>query len=171
LNTQEEEGPNLSILIAAKVTMMPHVATAVVALFAALPVGAPACINLWLSPDAALLRPEGFKATRGTVFPIAFGTIFAVVSVLHFVCVDNCAVIVPPHGSLQVMLPGKDPPKTVVHLQNADKVAVRKEEGLDSATIEALRKALPSSDTYLVTSYIKWYDYFAQHFHLKHPKW
>jgi hypothetical protein len=117
-----------------------------------------------------LLGPEGFKTIRGTVFPIAFGTIFAVVSVLHFVFVDNCAAIVPPCGSLQVMLPQKDPSKTVVHLQKADNVAVRREEGLDSATIEALGKALPC-DTYLMTNYVEWYDYFAQHLHWKHPKW
>jgi hypothetical protein len=46
LNTQDDEGPNFFILIAAKVNMMPHVATAAIALFAALPVGASACINL-----------------------------------------------------------------------------------------------------------------------------
>jgi hypothetical protein len=64
-----------------------------------------ACINLWHGPGAALLGPEGFKTIHGTVFPIVFGTIFAVVSVLHFVFVDNCAAIIPCHGSLQVMLP------------------------------------------------------------------
>jgi hypothetical protein len=83
--------------------------------------------------------------------------------------VDNCAAIIPCHGSLQVMLPWKDPPKTVVHLQKADNIAVRREEVLDSATIEALGKGL-LCDRYLVTNHVEWYDYFAQPFHWKHPK-
>jgi uncharacterized membrane protein len=97
LNTQNNEGPDPSVLIAAKDDTTQQVAVA--AAFAALAVGTAACIHLWHGPGAALLGPEGFETVRGTVFPIAFGTIFATVGVLHFVFVDNFAAIVPPRGT------------------------------------------------------------------------
>jgi uncharacterized membrane protein len=97
LNAQHDEGPDPSILIAAKDDTTQQLAVA--ASIAALAVGTSACINLWHGPGAALLGPEEFETIRSSVFPIAFGTIFAVVGVLHFVFVDNFAAIVPPRGT------------------------------------------------------------------------
>lgn len=72
---------------------------AVVACFVALAVGTFACVELWFGPARALLGAEYFLAICGTIFPIVFGLIFALVGIGHFVFVENFARIVPPRGT------------------------------------------------------------------------
>ena len=90
-------GPDPSNLISAKDDTTQRLAF--FAAFAALAVGTSLCVQLWHGPGEALLGTEGFERIRGTVFPIAFGLIFAIVGVLHFVFVENFARIVPPRGT------------------------------------------------------------------------
>ena len=97
LATQDDYGPDPSILVAAKDNTTQQLT--VVASFAALAAGTSACIHLWHGPGFELLGAERYETIRGTVFPIAFGTIFAIVGVLHFVFVENFAAIVPPRGT------------------------------------------------------------------------
>lgn len=94
---QDDDGPDSSILIASKDNTTQQLAF--VASFAALAAGTTLCVNLWHGPGEALLGPESFETVRGTIFPIVFGIIFAVVGVLHFVFVENFARIVPPKGT------------------------------------------------------------------------
>jgi uncharacterized membrane protein len=71
-----------------------------VSAFALLGVGTSLCIDLWYRYGRdVLLGAENFHFIRGTVFPISFGVIFALVGVLHFWFVDNFANIVPPRGT------------------------------------------------------------------------
>lgn len=89
--------PNQPILIGAKDDTTQQLTF--LAAFAALAVGTNACIYLWNGPGRAVLGTEQFDAIQATTFPIAFGSIFAVVGVLHFVFVENFARIVPPRGT------------------------------------------------------------------------
>lgn len=70
-----------------------------VAAFAALAVGTNLFIQLWHGPGLALLGNEGYSNIRETIFPLVFGSIFAIVGILHFVFVENFARIVPPFGT------------------------------------------------------------------------
>lgn len=102
MSTQEDDGrPDPSILISAKDDKTQQLAF--VSAFAALAAGTAVCINLWHGPGIALteftLGPNGFDNLRSTIFPIVFGSIFAVVGVLHFVFKDNFAQITPPKGT------------------------------------------------------------------------
>jgi hypothetical protein len=73
-----------------------------------------------------------------------------------------------PTESLLQTLPWKDPPKTVVHLREADgREDARK--GLDTETLEALGRELPS-DTFLVTNNVYWYAFFDK-YGWSHPPW
>ena len=91
------DGPDPSTLISAKDDTTQRLAF--FAAFAALAVGTNLCVQLWHGPGEALLGAETFERIRGTVFPISFGLIFAIVGVLHFVFVENFARIVPPRGT------------------------------------------------------------------------
>lgn len=93
----DNDGPDPSILISAKDDKTQQLAF--FAAFAVLAVGTNSCIQLWHGPGLALLGNESFNSIRETIFPIAFGTIFAIVGVLHFVFVENFARIVPPVGT------------------------------------------------------------------------
>lgn len=86
-----------SILVSAKDDQTQRLVFAVS--FIALAVGTNICIQLWYGPGLSLLGKDSFGAIRQTVFPILFGSIFAVVGVLHFVFVKNFARIVPPVGT------------------------------------------------------------------------
>lgn len=97
LNTKDDGRPDPSILISAKDDKTQQLAF--VGSFSALAVGTSLCINLWHGPGDALLGTESFENIRTKVFPIAFGIVFMVVGVLHFVLVDNFAKIVPPRGT------------------------------------------------------------------------
>lgn len=73
-----------------------------------------------------------------------------------------------PSESLSQKLPWKDPPKTVVHLREADGILDAR-KGLDTETLEALGRELPS-DTFLVTNEVDWYEFFDK-YGWSHPSW
>ena len=91
------DGPDPSILVSSKDDNTQRLA--VFASFAVLAAGTSVCVSLWHGPGVALLGQDGFENLRKTIFPIAFGALFAVVGVLHFVFSDNFARIVPPKGT------------------------------------------------------------------------
>lgn len=63
-----------------------------------------------------------------------------------------------------------NPPRTVVHLRDADSLASDPRKGLTENAFEALGSLLPP-DTYLVTNRVEWYDYFEKNYHWRHPDW
>ena len=67
-------------------------------IFALLGLGTALCVQLWHSETAQRLCElvGGYSTIRTQIFPLLFGSIFAVVGVLHFVFVENFARIVPP---------------------------------------------------------------------------
>jgi uncharacterized membrane protein len=93
----DDDGPDPSLLICSRDDATQR--SAFVLSFAALAIGTKICILLWYGPGLALLGSDNFAGIRETVFPIVFGSIFAIVGVLHFVFVDNFARIVPPVGT------------------------------------------------------------------------
>jgi len=97
----DDDRPDPSILISAKDDTTQQLVFA--SAFALLAVGTNVCIQLWNGPGEllceAMLGAGGYETIRGTIFPIAFGSIFAIVGVLHFVFVENFARIVPPKGT------------------------------------------------------------------------
>lgn len=75
-----------------------------------------------------------------------------------------------PTATLKNALPWTKPPSTVVHLRKADRDASDPRLGLDTKTLQALGKALPSN-TFLVTNNVNWFDYFSGKFQWTHPNW
>jgi uncharacterized membrane protein len=69
------------------------------AAFLALAVGTYTCIQLWEQVGIPWLGDEFFSQIQQTIFPIVFGSIFAIVGICHFVFVTNFARIVPPYGT------------------------------------------------------------------------
>jgi uncharacterized membrane protein len=68
------------------------------AAFVALGLGTQVCIQAWYTGGIALLGPQYFYTIQTQIFPIVFGSIFAIVGVCHFRFVDNFARIVPPYN-------------------------------------------------------------------------
>ena len=96
-NINNNDGPDPSLLIRTKSDTVQR--AAFVGAFCILAVGTRICIDLWHGPGLSLVGPDSYETIRTTIFPIAFGTIFALVGILHFVFVDNFARIVPPKGT------------------------------------------------------------------------
>jgi hypothetical protein len=71
--------------------------------------------------------------------------------------------------NLQSALPYSTPPRTVVHLRQADGASDPR-KGLDNATLLALGALLPH-DTYLVTNQVDWYETMENAFGWRHPNW
>jgi uncharacterized membrane protein len=92
-----DEKPDPSILISSKDDLTQQLVF--FSAFALLAAGTNLCINLWHGPGLQLLGTQGYAFIRETIFPIAFGAIFALVGVAHFVFVENFARIVPPPGT------------------------------------------------------------------------
>jgi hypothetical protein len=69
----------------------------------------------------------------------------------------------------QSILPWTEPPKIVVHLRHGDsKHDIR--QGLDLDTFRQSGMLLPP-DTFLVTNWLSWYDWFHTEFGWRHPPW
>ena len=96
-NDNNSNGPDPSLLIRTKSDTVQQ--AAFVGAFLFLAVGTHLCIDLWHGPGVSLLGPDYYETIRGTIFPLVFGSIFALVGILHFVFVDNFARIVPPVGT------------------------------------------------------------------------
>ena len=80
--------------------------------FVVLGLGTDACVQLWHGPAINWLGTEFYETIRSTIFPLAFGSIFTIVGILHFVFDTNFIRIVPPKGTWgglwQVPAPGMD---------------------------------------------------------------
>lgn len=74
-----------------------------------------------------------------------------------------------PTPTLKSILPWSEPPSTVVHLRKGDRPTDPR-EGLDTKTLKALGKALPS-DTFLVANNVNWFDFFSEKYGWRHPNW
>jgi uncharacterized membrane protein len=72
---------------------------AFVTAFGLLGLGTIGAIALWDHVALPLLGAEYFRTIQHTIFPLLFGSIFALVGVAHFVYVENFARIVPPYGT------------------------------------------------------------------------
>lgn len=66
--------------------------------FIALGFGTQLCIHLWYTIGMTLLGIDYFYTIQTQIFPIVFGTIFALVGICHFIFVQNFARIVPPYN-------------------------------------------------------------------------
>ena len=66
--------------------------------FVLLGVGTQLCIQLWYSVGIDIVGADYFYSIQTKIFPIAFGAIFALVGIAHFVFVENFARIVPPYN-------------------------------------------------------------------------
>lgn len=102
--------PDPSILISSKGELTQWIAF--FSAFAVLAVGTSLCVQLWHGPAIDLLGAQFYEEIRSTIFPIAFGSIFAIVGLLHFVFDENFVRIVPPKGTWgglwQVPAPGME---------------------------------------------------------------
>jgi len=96
-NNSQDSKPDPSILISAKDDRTQQIAF--VTAFGALAIGTAVCVNLWYTVGVTSLGNDFFDTIRTRIFPITFGSIFAIVGVLHFVFVENFARIVPPRGT------------------------------------------------------------------------
>jgi uncharacterized membrane protein len=74
-------------------------AAAFVSAFGLLGLGTAGAVALWDQIALPLLGVEYFRTIQHTIFPLLFGSIFALVGVAHFVYVENFARIVPPYGT------------------------------------------------------------------------
>lgn len=93
----EPDAVDPSLLISSKDDATQQLAF--VSAFGVLAVGTALCVQLWHGPGVTLLGDAYYQQIRSSIFPKAFGIIFAVVGVLHFVFVDNFAKMVPPKGT------------------------------------------------------------------------
>jgi hypothetical protein len=79
-----------------------------------------------------------------------------------------------PKEELLNILPyeADNPPKTVVHLRLEDSSGDAR-KGLSEKSLLALAEHLSIQEDapYLVTNYVRWYDFFEVHFGWKHPNW
>ena len=66
--------------------------------FVLLGVGTQLCIQLWYSVGIDIVGADYFYSIQTKLFPMAFGAIFALVGIAHFVFVENFARIVPPYN-------------------------------------------------------------------------
>ena len=66
--------------------------------FVALGWGTQFCIHFWYTSGMALLGTPYFYNIQTHIFPMVFGSIFAIVGICHFIYVENFARIVPPYN-------------------------------------------------------------------------
>jgi uncharacterized membrane protein len=66
--------------------------------FVLLSIGTQFCIHAWFTYGIELLGHDYFHTIQTQIFPMVFGTIFAVVGICHFIFVENFARIVPPYN-------------------------------------------------------------------------
>ena len=77
-----------------------------------------------------------------------------------------------PKSILLDHLPYHEQPKIVVHLREPDDVEFDPRLGLDDVSLSALGETLPkSSNTYLVTNHVPYYDRFVQCCSWSHAQW
>jgi uncharacterized membrane protein len=67
--------------------------------FVLLGIGTKVCIDVWNGYGIEVLGTDFYNSIRTFIFPISFGSIFAVVGMTHFIFDTNFIRIVPPKGT------------------------------------------------------------------------